>query len=125
LLGRTGHLVSDNRREVLALAHALESHKTLSGEDVEAVMTGQTGPVVDGRVYADPRFLPVIEQYHQAHVDAHLRQLPVGKSLPGIPDWMPEVAIRPNGPVASEWGAPAPTLGLVGDDGHRGYQPPA
>ena len=125
LLGRTEHLVSDNRREVLALAHALESHKTLSGEDVEAVMTGQSGPVVDGRVYADPRFLPLIEQYHQAHVDAHLRQLPVGMSLPGIPDWMPEVAIRPNGPIASEWGAPAPTLGLVGDDGHRGYQPPA
>jgi hypothetical protein len=115
LLDRTERLVTDNRREVLALAHALESHKTLSGEDVQAVMLGERGPVVDGRVYADARFLPVIEQYHQAHVDAHLRQLPVGASLPGVSDWMPEVAHVPDGQFASGWGSPAATLGLSGE----------
>jgi cell division protease FtsH len=115
LLTRTEHLITDNRREVLALAHALESHKTLSGEDVQAVMGGETGPVVDGRVYADPRFLPVIEQYHRAHVDAHLRQLPVGVPLPGVADWIPESATSPDGYAGSAWGAPAAMIAVAGD----------
>src|SRR2546430_11627290 len=38
----------DNERDVLALAHALETHKTLSGEDVTAVLAGGHGPLVDG-----------------------------------------------------------------------------
>jgi hypothetical protein len=122
LLNRTEVLVTDNRREVLALAHALESHKTLSGEDVQAVMTGGAGPVVDGRVYADPRFLPLIEEYHKAHLDSHLSQLPVGVSLPGVSDWIPESAFAPNGQAPTEWGTPVAEVGLIGEDG-SGFHP--
>jgi ATP-dependent Zn protease len=97
LLTRTEHLVVDNRQEILAVAHALEAHKTLSGEDVQAVMRGETGPVVNGRVYADPRFLPVIERYHQAHLDAHVSHQPVAVPLPRLSDWMPDLALAANG----------------------------
>jgi ATP-dependent Zn protease len=41
MLERTATILKENRREVLALAHALESHKTLTGEDVIAVLEGR------------------------------------------------------------------------------------
>ena len=41
---------------MLAIAHALETHKTLTGEDIEAVVEGREGPLVDGRIYAEPGF---------------------------------------------------------------------
>jgi ATP-dependent Zn protease len=116
LLTRTEELVADNRREVLAVAHALESHKTLSGEDVQAVMQGQVGPVVNGRMYADPRFLSVIEQYHQAHVNAHLNHSAVSVRLPTWSDWNPEAAVTPNGHAEAETAAPA--MGIAGDGWH-------
>jgi cell division protease FtsH len=53
LLGRTEEIIKENRNHVLALAHALETHKTLSGEDVVAVLEHRRGPVVDGTPYAD------------------------------------------------------------------------
>src|SRR5262249_62107541 len=52
-------------------AHALETHKTLSGEDIVAVMEHTQGPLVDGRPYADPGFLDCLEEYHQAAASAH------------------------------------------------------
>jgi cell division protease FtsH len=97
LLTRTEQLVADNRREILAVAHALEAHKTLSGEDVQAVMRGEVGPVVNGRVYADQGFLPVIERYHQAHVDAHVHHQQVTVQLPRSSDWMTDLAVAANG----------------------------
>src|SRR5215475_10096700 len=48
LLTKTEVILRDNERHILALAHALETHKTLSGEDVTAVLEGTTGPLVDG-----------------------------------------------------------------------------
>ena len=41
LLVKVEEILRDNERYVLALAHALESHKTLSGEDVTAVLRGR------------------------------------------------------------------------------------
>ena len=35
---------SENRSQVLAVTHALEAHKTLSGDDIEAVIEGAPGP---------------------------------------------------------------------------------
>ena len=49
LLDRTEQILRENRNHVLALAHALETHKTLSGEDVVAVLEHSRGPLVDGR----------------------------------------------------------------------------
>ena len=57
---------STNRREVLSLAHALEANKTLSGDDVIAVIEKHAGPIIDGRPYANDAFYREIEAYHRA-----------------------------------------------------------
>jgi cell division protease FtsH len=72
------------RGGVLALAHALESHKTLTGEDVVAVLEGRQGPLVDGRPYADPQFVAELERYHESAVEAHRRHSPVQVRLPKV-----------------------------------------
>jgi cell division protease FtsH len=71
LLGRTEEIIRENRDQVLALAHALEKYKTLSGEDVVAVLEHTRGPVVDGTPYADPAFLTKLAEYHQLAARAH------------------------------------------------------
>lgn len=84
LLDRAEQILQDNRSAVLALAHALETHKTLSGEDVEAVMNGTVGPSVDGRIYADGDFLARLEEYHAAAVGAHVGHTAVQLALPVV-----------------------------------------
>jgi ATP-dependent Zn protease len=86
LFEETEQLLDDNRREVLAMAHALEIYKTLSGEDVAAVIDGTVGPLVDGRVYTTPEFLAAAEHYHAVAVTAHASHSTV--PVP-IPDWRP------------------------------------
>jgi ATP-dependent Zn protease len=71
LLTQAEEILRENRNQVLALAHALETHKTLSGEDVAAVIDGTQGSIVDGRPYLDPNFIAEIEKYHSASVVAH------------------------------------------------------
>ena len=71
LLKKAEEILRENRNQVLALAHALETHKTLSGEDVAAVIDGSQGTIVDGRPYKNPEFLAQIEKYHEASVVAH------------------------------------------------------
>jgi ATP-dependent Zn protease len=82
LLDRAEEILRDNRSSVLALAHALETHKTLTGEDVEAVMSGREGPTVDGRVYADPEFQRRLEEYHAAAAGAHRAHAQIRLALP-------------------------------------------
>ena len=60
LFDRTSEVLHANRREVLAVTHALEAHGTLSGEDVVAVIEGTEGPTVDGRIYADPIYAAAV-----------------------------------------------------------------
>lgn len=83
LLERAEQILQENRSSVLALAHALETHKTLSGEDVEAVLTGREGPNVDGRIYADPDFIAKLEEYHSAAAGAHRSHAQIRLALPG------------------------------------------
>lgn len=71
LLTQAEEILLKNRNQVLALAHALETYKTLSGEDVAAVIEGVQGSIVDGRPYLDTNFLAEIEKYHSASVVAH------------------------------------------------------
>ncbi|HEY0934292.1 MAG TPA: AAA family ATPase [Trebonia sp.] len=71
LLVRAEEILRDNERHVLALAHALETHKTLSGEDVAAVMEGGRGPLVDGAAYQDDAFIGRLREYHLAAKRAH------------------------------------------------------
>ncbi len=71
LAERTGALLTEHRSSVLAVGHALEAHKTISGQDVTAIINGVEGPVVDGRPYREPDFLAELEAYHLRAVSAH------------------------------------------------------
>ena len=97
MLDRVESLLKENRRQVLALAHALETHRTLTGEDVEAVLEGRLGPAVDGRPYGDPRFAHLLEDYHRAAADAHQGHGRVLLAMPEAAGQAPseQVADRP------------------------------
>jgi ATP-dependent Zn protease len=82
LLDRTGTLVATHRADVLAVAHALECHKTVTGDDVVAVIEGRQGPLIDGRIYADPSFLASAETYHSRALEAHVHHSGVDVPLP-------------------------------------------
>ncbi len=71
LLRRTHQLIEAERTTVLRVAHALEEHKTLAGEDVVAVIELRPGTVVDGSAYADPELMAEIEHYHVRMLKAH------------------------------------------------------
>ncbi|MGH2929574.1 MAG: AAA family ATPase, partial [Solirubrobacteraceae bacterium] len=71
LLVKAEEILRDNERHVLALAHALETHKTLTGEDVTAVFECGRGPLVDGAAYADDAFIVRLREYHLAAKRAH------------------------------------------------------
>ncbi|MGO9659902.1 MAG: AAA family ATPase, partial [Acidimicrobiales bacterium] len=91
LLARSGDLLETNKAEVFAVAHALESHKTLSGEDVEAVIEGKKGRGIDGRVYKVPAFMEVYGAYHERLVNAHVNRVKMAAPLPKPEDWAPEL----------------------------------
>jgi ATP-dependent Zn protease len=82
LLDQAEGILRENRTSVLAIAHALETHKTLTGEDVEAVVEGREGLNVDGRVYRDPVFVESLEAYHAAAAGAHRSHTSVKLALP-------------------------------------------
>jgi ATP-dependent Zn protease len=101
LLERTARLLREHRRDILVLAHALETHKTLTGDDVAAVLDGRVGPTVDGSPYAMPEFMKEIEAYHKAAVLAHQSHSGIMLSLPVAPD--PQVTAIA---ASSVWAAP-------------------
>jgi ATP-dependent Zn protease len=82
LLERTGQMLVQHRRDVLSLAHALETHKTLTGDDVVAVLEGRPGPAVDGSLYRSEEFLAQLDAYHEAAVTAHLGHSRLTMALP-------------------------------------------
>src|SRR5207248_1572979 len=85
LLGKTRGLLTENRAEVLTLAYALETNKTLTGEDVRAVVDRARGPLVDGRPLYSPEFLQALEEYHVAAVHAHRDVASVAVPMPRPP----------------------------------------
>src|SRR5207342_1342833 len=114
-------ILEENRSGVLAVAHALETHKTLSGEDVEAVLELREGITVDGTVYGDDAFIARLEAYHASAAGAHRGHTQVtltmpegGRMLPPVPD-VPEVAATPDPwsaqGYAAGYGEPAPVPG--------------
>ncbi len=94
LYDRTWAILEENRAEVLAVAHVLETHKTVTGEDVAAVIDGTVGPRVDGRPYADPGFRQMLENYHTAVVRAHKDHGGVEAVIP-VPVPPPPVEVSP------------------------------
>ena len=100
LYERTEQLLRDNRLEIFAVTHALETHKTLTGEDIAAVIDGVPGPLVDGRPYHSPEFLGQAEIYHEAALSAHVGAGPVELVLPSVNGHAPIVsAPQPAGGV--------------------------
>jgi ATP-dependent Zn protease len=71
MLRKSEELLREDRVHVLAVAHALETHKTLSGNDVHAVIEGRKGDVVDGSKYLSPENIAAIEAYHLSALAAH------------------------------------------------------
>ena len=110
LLARVREIIHTDRDRVLSLAHALETHKTLSGDDVVAVIERRQGPFVDGRPYADPALIQRLEEYHAGAAVAH-------KDHSGAPLGMPEVQ-RP--PVLT---APGPWMTAPNPDPLNGSNP--
>jgi cell division protease FtsH len=90
---RAWKVLEENRAHVLAVAHALEIHKTLTGDDVTAVMEGTEGPTVDGRAYGDRGFGQMLENYHTAVVRAHKEHGGVSTPIP-VPVPPSPVALR-------------------------------
>jgi hypothetical protein len=110
LLGRVEQILRENRSHVLAMAHALETHKTLSGEDVVAVLEYTVGPLVDGRVYADESFLGALNDYHLAAARAHRDHSPAQLKLP---------APVPSPAAVSSWAEVVVTDDPPGLNGHN------
>ncbi|HET9081045.1 MAG TPA: AAA family ATPase [Trebonia sp.] len=101
LLVRAEEILRENERHVLALAHALETHKTLSGEDVTAVLEGHRGPLVDGAPYADDEFIAKLREYHLAAKRAHHHHsqpdIPLPTHQPAYVVTIPEAYLNGNG----------------------------
>jgi cell division protease FtsH len=84
LVERAEQLLAENRSAVLAMAHALEANKTVTGEDVEAIIEGRRGPLIDGRLYRTEEFEREAEAYHAAVLAAHKRHSAVEVPLPAF-----------------------------------------
>ena len=82
LYSRAQSLIADNELMVMAIAHALELHHTISGEDVDAIFDGVTGPLVDGSWYRTDEFRVSYHRYHAAALDAHRRKGKLELPLP-------------------------------------------
>jgi len=84
ILSRTMDMVTQHRLQILAVAHALETHKTVTGEDVEAIIEGRPGPLIDGRPYHSDAFEELAERYHSQVVEAHKTHAKVKVPLPEL-----------------------------------------
>jgi cell division protease FtsH len=109
LYDRTAAILEENRAEVLTVAHALETHKTITGEDVAAVIDGTQGPLIDGRPYHDGFFRSQLEQYHEAVERAHEEHSGVEARIP-VPLPPPPVGALPVEGNGQPTGVPAPAV---------------
>ena len=71
LYERTHALMSDNRWFLCAIAHALQTHRTITGEDIDAIYNGTHGPTLDGSVYRTDAFNERFGAYLLAAQEAH------------------------------------------------------
>ena len=97
LFERTRSLIEVNRLEVLAVAHALETYRTMHGEDVIAVIDGTAGPLVDGRPYHTAEARETLEAYHREALEAHRAYGRIEVPLPVMAPFEPEAPAGGNG----------------------------
>jgi len=115
LLQKVEDLLTEDRASVLCIAHALETYKTLNGDDVIAVIERTRGPVVDGTLYAVPGFVARLEEYHRAAMAAHQEHSMAALRMPELPSRVlvgavagpPAPAPLPPGNGAYPYGSPA------------------
>ena len=96
-------LLEANRLEVLAVAHALETHRTITGEDVSAIVERKIGPFLDGRGYYRPEAVEALESYHQAVLDRRGQgrtELPPLPEIEGVTGRLVETVVAPPAPAA-------------------------
>jgi cell division protease FtsH len=105
----TWRILEANRWEVLAVAHALEVHRTITGDDVAAIVEARRGSLLDGRSYQDPMFRQELLAYHDSAVQAHRDHSGVGDGLPMPVPPAPEGALVPTGNGHGKPGAQEPT----------------
>ena len=84
LMERVTALLAENRQAVLAVAHALETHKTITGDDIRAIIEGRPGTLIDGSPYGSPEFSGIAEDYHAQVVAAHKGHGRVEIPLPAL-----------------------------------------
>jgi cell division protease FtsH len=84
LLQRTEALLAENWLEVMAVTHALETNKTLTGDDIKAIVDGTPGPLVDGTGYHTEEFAEQAKEYHERVLIAHQEHAPVDVPLPTL-----------------------------------------
>jgi ATP-dependent Zn protease len=86
LLEQARELIVTEERYVMAVAHALEQHKTITGEDVVAIFTGGQGPMVNGAWYQSDGFVAAYRAYHEAALQAHHTTTRLTMPLPEAPE---------------------------------------
>jgi ATP-dependent Zn protease len=79
---RVEKMLTENRVKVLSVAHALEEFKTITGTDIEAIMNGTMGILVDGTVYTAKSVSDSLEDYHKVAAKALSEHMPVPLPLP-------------------------------------------
>lgn len=84
LYARTVELVRSHEVQILGIAHALEQHHTINGEDIDAIFNGGKGPLVDGDWYRSDEFEYLYRRYHAAAVEAHKNQTKLEAPFPVV-----------------------------------------
>ncbi|MGI9604504.1 MAG: AAA family ATPase [Acidimicrobiales bacterium] len=102
LLDQAEELLKENYYEVLALSHALETHKTLAGEDVVAIVDGEQGPLIDGRPYKTDEVRRELVSYHELAAAAHRAHSQVAKPLPALAVLEPAANDSTDAPMPGE-----------------------
>ena len=77
-------LVAGADRHPLPVRGAL---RPVTGEDIEAIIEGRRGPLIDGRMYHEPEFGEIAERYHRDALTAHRAHAKVELALPKSAVW--------------------------------------
>ena len=114
-------LLEANRIEVLAVAHALETHKTITGEDVSAIVDRNVGPFLDGRGYYTAEAIEALEDYHAAVLELRrtggIHPLPPLPTIQGISGRLVEAVVAPSVPGGAAAGSePSGSSGSTDQD---------
>lgn len=116
LYQRTFELIDANRWFLAAIAHALQQHHTITGEDIDAIYKGHVGPTLDGSVYRSEGFLEQYGAYLASAQEAHEAQGQIRVLMPKFE--MPSTMAGPAAGGSGSYAGAAP--GAQGPTGPYG-----